>query len=132
MSERIPYEYAIIRVVPDVARGESVNVGVLLYAQRATFLAAAVHLDEARLLALHPGLDLEAVAASVRAMADCSTRPGESPGQRFRWLTMPRSTVVQTSPIHTGLAADPAAELPRLLARLVPGATNGNGGHSEE
>lgn len=119
MSRRIPYEYAIVRVVPDVARGEFVNAGVLLYSREAGFLDAVIALDAQRLLALAPGIDMAGVEASLAAIADCSPTAGESIGQRFRWLTMPRSTVVQTSPIHTGTTTDPAAELQRIARTLV-------------
>lgn len=119
MTRREPYEYAIIRVVPDVARGECMNAGVLLYCKNRGFLAAAVDLDCDRLLALAPGIDTVAVARSLEAAADCEPRDGENIGQRFRWLTAPRSTVISPGPVHTGLTADPAAELARLLTALV-------------
>ena len=119
MSRRFPYEYALIRVVPDVARGEFLNAGVLLYSREAQFLAGTVDLDVTRLLALAPGIDVDAVRHSLAAICDCTPAEGESMGQRFRWLTMPRSTVVQTSPIHTGASSDVAAELVRITQRLV-------------
>lgn len=117
------FEYAVLRAVPRVERGESMNVGVVLYCQGRDFLGAAVHVDAARLDALAPGCDAE----GVRAAADAVVRAcrGEGPagttsaGQRFRWLTSPRSTVVQPGPVHAGLTADPAADLARLLDVLV-------------
>ena len=120
------FEYAVLRVVPRVERGESMNAGVLLYCRARGFLGARVELDEHRLRALDPGADAEAVRAALRAVADvCSGAPAagpagrEDPGRRFRWLTAPRSTVVQPGPVHTGITADPAAELDRLLDVLV-------------
>lgn len=123
-QEPVVYEYAVIRVVPCVVRGELINAGVILYSQPRGYLCARVELDEARLLALDGGADLpgirRALAAYERACSDdAGPLTAESPGSRFRWLTAPRSTVVQTGPVHAGLAADPAVELEILLARLV-------------
>jgi hypothetical protein len=126
VSARLPFEYALLRCVPRVDRGERVNVGVLLYCQDRGLLAARIHLDEARVRALEPGIDLEAVAAAIRAIeAVCAGDPAAGPaaagppGARFRWLAAPRSTVVQAGPVHSGMTADPEAELDRLLTRLV-------------
>ena len=117
------FEYALLRCVPRVERGECLNIGVLLYCQPRQYLAAAVHVDAERLRALAPGCDAE----EVRAAADAVVRAAEgegpagttSAGQRFRWLTAPRSTVVQPGPVHAGLTADPAADLERLVQLLV-------------
>ncbi|HEY2193094.1 MAG TPA: DUF3037 domain-containing protein [Actinomycetospora sp.] len=117
------YEWAALKVVPRVDRGECVNVGVLLYCRHEVHLTIRLALDRARLAALAPDLDVEEVATAVHAWA--RTVAGEGPagvlsaGERFRWLTAPRSTVVQPGPVHTGLTADPDAEADRLLARLV-------------
>lgn len=122
---RQPFEYAVLRVVPRVERGESINAGVLVYCRGLDYLGALVHLDADRLRALDPAADVAAIAAALDAMADsCGTdgtgpASGEDIGRRFRWLTAPRSTVVQAGPVHTGLTADPAAELRRLLTLLV-------------
>ncbi len=123
---RVPFEYAVLRVVPRVDRGESMNAGVLLYCQARSFLGARVHLDVARLRALDPSADPEAVEHALRtaagvcaADADAGPAGEEDPGKRFRWLTAPRSTVVQPGPVHTGLTDDPDADLDRLLERLV-------------
>lgn len=120
------FEYAALRVVPRVERGEMMNVGVIVYCQARDFLGCGVHVDPARLQALDPGLDLDGVRATLAAVeCTCEGGPhagqaaGESLGSRFRWLTAPRSTVVQTGPVHAGLTADPAAELNRLLDALV-------------
>jgi hypothetical protein len=120
------YEWAVLRVVPQVDRGEFVNAGVLVYCRQLGYLAAGVELDEARALALDPALDVEAARRHLEGIrAVCAGLPeagvnGTRPlGDRFRWLTAPRSTVVQPSPIHTGLTDDPARELERLLDVMV-------------
>ena len=121
-----PFEYAVLKVVPRVERGECINAGVVLYCQAERFLGARVHLDPARLMALDPGADLEAVRAHLEAFRSvCAGVPeagavGRLPlGERFGWLVAPRSTVVQPSPVHTGLTDDAEAELERLLSRMV-------------
>jgi hypothetical protein len=125
MSARHPFEYAVLRVVPRVERGESINGGVVVYCRSLDYLGAAVHLDRARLLALDPDADADHVDAVLRSIAETcggdadGPAAGEDIGRRFRWLTAPRSTVVQAGPVHTGLTADPAAETQRLLRALV-------------
>ena len=121
-----PFEYAVLRVVPRVDRGEFINAGVVLYCREERFLGSRVYLDAARLKALDPHADLEALRAHLEAVrAVCVGGPeagavGRLPlGERFRWLVAPRSTVVQPSPVHTGLTDDPEAELERLLSRMV-------------
>jgi hypothetical protein len=123
---RVPFEYAVLRVVPRVDRAESMNGGVLLYCQTRAFLGARVSLDADRLRALDPGADPDAVEhALLTAAGVCDADPDagpageEDPGRRFRWLTAPRSTVVQPGPVHTGLTNDPETELERLLRVLV-------------
>ncbi|MER8101229.1 DUF3037 domain-containing protein [Kitasatospora sp. NPDC094016] len=120
------YEYAVIRAVPRVERGECVNVGVLLYCRQNGYLAARTHLDQARLLALDPVADVNGVRRALHGIeAVCAGGPeagpaaGDSPGQRFRWLTAPRSAIVQPGPVHTGLTADPEPELRHLFDQLV-------------
>lgn len=120
------YEWLVLRVVPRVERCEFVNAGIVVYCQQLDYLGAAVELDEARVRALHPRVELPAVRAHLEAVRDlCAGAPAAGPagtrplGERFRWLAAPRSTVVQTSPLHTGLTADPAAELERLLDVMV-------------
>ncbi|MGJ6960979.1 DUF3037 domain-containing protein [Streptosporangium sp. G11] len=118
------YEYAIIRVVPRVERGELINAGVLLYCQPRGYLCARVELDEARLRALDAGVDLDGVRHALGAyQRTCDSDSGpltkEPLGSRFRWLTAPRSTIVQTGPVHAGLTADPETELEHLVTRLV-------------
>ena len=122
MSSLEPFEYALIRVVPRVERGETMNAGVILYSLRPSFLGCRIFLNAARLLALDPQVDLAAVARGLAAVeADCqhARDAGDSPGARFRWLTATRSTMIQPGPVHTGLTADPAAELGRLFDELV-------------
>jgi hypothetical protein len=117
------FEYAVLRVVPRIERGEYVNTGVLLYCQDRDFLGALVSVDETRLRALHPEADVESVRDALEAIR--RTCDGDGPagttslGQRFRWLTAPRSTVVQAGPVHVGFADDPATELARLRDALV-------------
>jgi hypothetical protein len=116
------YEYALIRVVPRVQRGEAMNAGVILYCQQHRYLGCRILLDEDRLRALDPGTDLAAVAAALGALEEgCRSGPaaGQPPGVRFRWLTATRSTIVQPGPVHSGLTSDPAAELDRLFDDLV-------------
>ncbi len=121
-----PFEYAILRVVPRVERGERINAGVVLYCQDEKFLDARVHLDSERLLVLDPTSDLEAVRAHLEAVqpvcagSDEAGTVGRMPTrERFGWLVAPRSTVVQPSTVHTGLTDDPTAELERLLQSMV-------------
>ncbi|MCA1221856.1 DUF3037 domain-containing protein [Streptomyces sp. 8L] len=126
MSVRDVYEYALVRVVPRVERGECCNAGVIVYCRAQSFIGARTHLDEARLLALDPAADLVGVRAALAAVeslcdggAGAGQAAGDDPGRRFRWLIAPRSTVVQPGPVHTGLTADPKAETERLLDLLV-------------
>lgn len=120
------YDYALIRVVPRVERGEFLNAGVVLSAKSGDFLHARVELDEARLLALAPGLDLDAVRRHLAAFpAICAGGAEAGPigrlpkRERFHWLTAPRSTMIQTSPVHTGRCSDAATMLEHLLTTMV-------------
>ncbi|WP_375491648.1 DUF3037 domain-containing protein [uncultured Jatrophihabitans sp.] len=116
---RYAFEYVVLRVVPRVERGESINAGVLVYCRDVDYLGAAVHLDRARLEALDPTVDVAAVKAVLASVTDSCERSETDHGALFRWLTAPRSTVVQAGPVHTGLTTDPAAEPARLLQLLV-------------
>jgi hypothetical protein len=122
-TSKSTYEWAPLRVVPRVDRGECVNVGVLLYCRHAVVLTMRLAFDVDRLRALAPEVDVDEVALAVHAWPRVVAGEGPagvlSPGERFRWLTAPRSTVVQAGPVHTGLTADPEAEVDRLLSRLV-------------
>jgi hypothetical protein len=116
------FEYALVRVVPRVERGETINAGVIVYSKAFRYLRARIELDENRLLAVDPQADIAAVRGALAAFERaCREGPlAEHPlGERFRWLTAPRSTVVQPGPVHTGLTGDPVAELGRLFASLV-------------
>jgi DUF3037 family protein len=120
------YDYAVIRVVPRVERGEAINVGVIVSCPDVSFLDARIELDVPRLLALDDTLDVEAIRTNLTTIpAIC--RGGAEAGpigalpqrNRFHWLVSPRSTVIQPSPVHTGRTADPAAALERLLNTMV-------------
>lgn len=123
---RMPYQYVVLRCVPRVDREEFVNVGVVAYCQEASYLQAACHVDEDRLRALSPSVEVAAVRHALAfvegvcrgdaALGDPAT--GDL-GTRFGFLKAPRSTVVQPGPVHGGLTEDPAAELQRLLDVLV-------------
>jgi hypothetical protein len=116
------FEYALIRVMPRVERGEAINAGVIVYCKTRRYLCVRIELDERRLLALDPGADVAAVRAALTAFERaCSEGPlaERSLGERFRWLTAPRSTIVQPGPVHSGLTEDPAAELDRIFDTLV-------------
>jgi hypothetical protein len=120
------YDYAIVRVVPRVERGEFVNVGAIVSSDAEGYLDARFAVDEARLRALDPAIDLAAVHAALAAIsAVCSG--GASAGaigalslrERFHWLVAPRSTMIQTSAVHTGRCDDLASTLDKLLDRMV-------------
>jgi hypothetical protein len=120
------YSYAIVRVVPRVERGEQINVGVILYAPELRFLAARIELDAARVRAFAPEADLPLIEQhlqSFQGIADGNPDAGPlaalPQSDRFHWLTAPRSTIIQTSPVHTGLCADPDAALEDLLNDFV-------------
>jgi hypothetical protein len=120
------YDYAIVRIVPRVERGERINVGVILSCPDLDFLDARIELDESRLLALDPTVDVDAARTCLAAIplvcrggADAGAI-GELPTRgRFRWLVSPRSTIVQTSAVHTGRTSDPAALLEHLMDTVV-------------
>lgn len=116
------FEYALIRVVPRIERGESINVGVIVYSKSFKFLKTRIELNEARLRALAPDADLAAVHGALSAFARaCTEGPlaEQTLGERFRWLTAPRSAIVQPGPVHAGITEDPQADLNRLFTTLV-------------
>ena len=126
MPARSPFEYAVVRVVPRVEREEFVNAGVILFCHDRSLLTARIELDEARLLALAPGVDRALVRRHLAAIPRiCAGGPGAGPiGQmplreRWRWLVAQRSTILQTSPAHAGLCDAPEAWLERLLDQMV-------------
>ena len=120
------YDYAILRVVPRVEREEFLNAGVILFCLERDFLAARVALDRARLAALHEAADLGLIEEHLAAIPRiCAGGPDAGPigrlsqRERFHWLVAPRSTVVQVSPVHTGLTDDPARALDEVFRRMV-------------
>lgn len=116
------FEYALIRVVPRIDRGESINVGVLVYSKSFRYLKARIELNENRLKALDPGADVAAARGALSAFGRaCTEGPlaEQSLGERFRWLTAPRSAIVQPGPVHAGITGDPDADLDRLFSTLV-------------
>ena len=121
-----PYDYAIVRVVPRVERQEFINVGVIVACQSQDFLEARIELDEQRLLALAPDIDLDAVRTNLGVIpliclggADAGPIGRLSQRERFHWLVAPRSTMIQTSAVHLGRGTDPRAALESLLEKLV-------------
>ena len=129
MPDNFRYDYAVVRVVPKVDREEFINAGVILSCPDLSFLEARIKLDESRLLALDPNVDLELVRKHLAAIpiicrgGDGAGTIGQLPQrQRFHWLVAPRSTIIQTSPVHTGRCNDPAAALDRLVATMVDSA----------
>ena len=120
------YDYAVIRVVPRVDREEFVNAGIILACQDAGFLDARIELDAERVLALDPAADVAMIAghlAAIPAICAGGKRAGPlgalSRRERFDWLTAPRSALIQTSAVHTGRCADPAAALEALMRKMV-------------
>lgn len=120
------YSYAIVRVVPRVERGECLNAGVVLFARTRRFLEARLEIDEGRLSALAPDADVALIRRHLQAFAAVCAGASEGgplatlpPPERFYWLTAPRSTVIQTSPVHVGTGEDPLAALEELMDTLV-------------
>ena len=120
------YDYAVIRVVPRVERGEFVNAGIILSCDVERILLARIELDEKLLLAIDSRVELDLVRSALQSIpAICAG--GEAAGEigklsareRFHWLVAPRSTIVQTSPVHTGQCAEPAAALEHLMQTMV-------------
>lgn len=120
------YDYAVIRVVPRVEREEFLNVGIILSCESSNYLQARIELDEGRLLALAPGIDLESLRRHLQAIIEISRGgPGTGPigllpqRARFHWLTASRSSIIQTSPVHMGKCGDMPAIMEHLLQRMV-------------
>jgi hypothetical protein len=119
------FQYAVLRAVPRVDRGEFINVGVILYCQALDFLKASVVVDDVRLRALAADVDLDAVRISAEAVVQAcrdtvgSARENDGLAHRFGMVTAPRSTVVQPSPVHAGVTRHPEATLGVLLSKLV-------------
>ncbi len=126
MPDPCSYDYAIVRVVPCAERGEFVNAGVVLHCSEQAFLDCLVHVDEKRLLALWPDLDLDLVGQHLEAFprvcaGDAAAGPIArlSRRERFHWLVAPRNTIIQVSPVHSGMSVAPSATLQELFRRLV-------------
>lgn len=127
------FDYAVLRVVPRVERQEFINAGVILFCSERDFLGARVELDRARVLALHPEADLALIEDHLLAVPRiCAGGDGSGPigllsrRERFHWLVAPRSTMLQVSPVHSGLSDDPERALEHLmdgLVRMKPSAT---------
>ncbi|HYC88171.1 MAG TPA: DUF3037 domain-containing protein [Thermoanaerobaculia bacterium] len=126
MRKRHVFDYAVVRVVPRVERGEFVNAGVILFSSTAAYLQSRIELDRARLHALAPDVDLAAVESYLEIIPKICAGGGDagSIGQlpqraRFHWLVAPRSTIIQTSPVHSGVHEDLDAALTGLFEKLV-------------
>lgn len=126
MRDHCLYDYAIIRVLPRVERDEFVNAGVIVSCPERRFLEARIELDEERLLAIDQTADVETIRMHLAAIPRvCAGGDGAGPigrlsqRERFHWLVAPRSTVIQTSPVHAGYCSDPAALMERLLDAMV-------------
>lgn len=126
MRELQTYDYAVVRVVPRVERGEFLNVGIIVSCDLARILAAAIELDETALLALDSGVDLTLIRSSLETIpAICAG--GEAAGalgkltarERFHWLVAPKSTMIQTSPVHTGRCSDVRSALEHLMKTMI-------------
>jgi hypothetical protein len=120
------FQYALLRVVPRIERGEQINAGVVLFARRAGFLAARVQLDERRLAAIAPDVEAAPLARQLDAIVRVAAgEPGAGPiahlpqSERFAWIVAPSSTAIQPSAVHMGLCDDPADKLERLFEELV-------------
>jgi hypothetical protein len=123
---RSPFEYAVVRVVPDIEREEFVNAGLILFCRAQRYLAARTFLDTDALTALRPGVDTDAIRGQLELVERIADGRIETPpfatmsqSERFHWLTTPRSTLVQPGPIHAGTTDDPAATFEHLHAVLV-------------
>jgi hypothetical protein len=126
VGELSSYDYALIRVVPRAEREEFINSGVILFCAEQQFLDVRLHIDEMRLVALWPEIDLDLVRRHLEAFPKiCSGDPSAGPiaglsqSERFQWLVSPRSTVIQISPVHTGLCESPARALEQLFRGSV-------------
>jgi hypothetical protein len=126
VPERYAFDYAVVRVVPRVERGEFLNAGVILFCPARAFLGSRIELDRQRLGALAPGVDADLVESYLESIPKICEGGGEAgsigalpQSARFHWLVAPRSTVIQTSEVHAGVAEDPRAALDSLFEKLV-------------
>ena len=120
------FDYAVVRVVPRVEREEFINAGVIVFCLERRYLEARVFVDEARLQALWPQLDVEVVRKHLEAIpkiaaGDASAGPIAklSQRERFHWLVSPRSTIIQVSPVHSGICEEPEHTVEKLAERLL-------------
>ena len=127
MPEPSSFDYAVVRVVPRVEREEFVNAGVIVFCLDQDFLGARVHVDEPRLKALWPDVDIDLVRQHLEAFPKvCAGDPAAGPiarltrRERFHWLVAPRSTIIQVSPVHSGLCETAEQSLEQLFRRLLP------------
>ncbi len=127
-----PYDFAAIRLVPRVDREEFLNVGAIVFCRTLKYLGARVTVDEARLAAVWPDLDIDAIREHVELIPRiCAGNPDAGPiaalplSERFHWLVSPRSTMIQPSPVHSGVCSSPEAALDDVFARLVSSTTTG-------
>ena len=127
MPEQSSFDYAVIRIVPRVEREEFVNAGVIVFCLERQFLEARIHVDEPRLKALWPEIDIPLVREHLEAFPRvCSGDPEGGPiarltqRERFHWLVAPRSTIIQVSPVHTGLCDSPEQAMENVFRRLLP------------
>jgi len=126
MPENASFDYAILRVVPRVERQEFINAGVVLFCRELRYLDARIHIDEPRLRALWPAVDVELIRQHLEAVPlICAADPAGGPiarlsqSERFLWLISPRSTILQPSPVHTGVLEETAGVLDRLARQLL-------------
>ena len=126
MPERYSFDYAVVRVVPRVERGEVLNAGVILFCSTAAFLDSRIELDRDRLRAIAPSIDCDTVENYLQTIPKICAGGGEAGSigtlpqrARFHWLVAPRSTIIQTSPVHSGVHHDLRAALDGLFEKLV-------------
>jgi hypothetical protein len=126
VSERFVFDYAVVRVVPRVDRGEFVNAGVIVFCPTRGYLESRIELDRERLTALDPSIDLQVVEGYLDVIPRICAGGGEAGSigtlpqrARFHWLVAPRSTIIQTSAVHSGVHEDPSVALEGLFEKLV-------------
>jgi hypothetical protein len=126
MPARSSFDYAVIRVVPRVERGELLNAGVIVFCLEKDFLQAKVEVNEARLRALWPEIDVDLIRQHLEAIPKiCAGTPDSGPigrltlRERFHWLVAPRSTIIQISPVHAGLCDHPEKAVEELFGQVV-------------
>lgn len=128
MKGKLLYEYAVIRIVPRVERGEYINAGVILYCRDAGYLNMKYEVNEKKILTIDSNADIEKIRSMFTAFdkvccgnENSGTIGSMNPAERFRWLTAKRSTIIQVSQVHPGLCKDPALELEKLYLHFVLG-----------